>query len=98
MNRVRRKALGLFTPIILGVMARIMLSPPGPMVRHFKIPKDVVREAYNNESAHTELRECVGKVRDLATELGLITKVSKRIWYAFGIWDTPRVRRAAASR
>lgn len=98
MNRVRRAALGIFTPIILGVMARIMLSPPGPMVRHFEIPKDVVRDVYENEAARTELRDCVGKVRDLAAELGLINNVSKRIWHAFGIWDTPRVRRAAAAR
>jgi hypothetical protein len=98
MNKVRRKALGLFTPIILGVMARIMLSPPGSMVRHFNIPKDVVREVYRNDAARTELRDCVGKVRDLAAELGLINNVSKRIWYAFGIWDAPRARRAATSR
>lgn len=98
MNRVRRRLLGLLSPVILGVMARIMLSPPGPLVRQFKIPKDVVREAYKNEAARTELRDSVGKVRDLAAELGLINGVSKRIWYAFGIWDTPRVRRTAAMR
>jgi hypothetical protein len=97
MGRVRRKELGILTPIILGVMARIMLSPPGPMVRHFNIPKDVVREAYRNNEARTEIRNCVGKVRDLAAELGLIDSFSKRIWYAFGIWDRPAVRRARAT-
>ncbi|HEY7488177.1 MAG TPA: diiron oxygenase [Streptosporangiaceae bacterium] len=97
MGRPRRRVLGLLTPIILGVMARIMLSPPGPMVRHFKIPKSVVREAYKNEAARSEIRDCVAKIRDLATELGLIDNVSKRIWYAFGIWDRPNVRRAEAA-
>jgi hypothetical protein len=93
MGRIRRKELSILTPIILGVMARIMLSPPGPMVRHFNIPKDVVREAYRNHEAKTEIRNCVAKVRDLAAELGLIDSFSKRIWYALGIWDKPNVRR-----
>jgi hypothetical protein len=94
---IRRKLLGLFMPVILGVMARIMLSPPGPMVRHFKIPRSVVREAYKNEAARAEIRNCVAKVRDLAAELGLIGNVSKRVWYALGIWDKPNVRRHGAS-
>jgi hypothetical protein len=96
LGRIRRTVLGLLTPVILGVMARIMLSPPGPMVRHFKIPRSVVREAYRGEAAGAEIRGCVGKVRDLAAELGLIGNVSKRIWYVFGIWDRPNVRRAPA--
>jgi hypothetical protein len=93
----RRKVLAVLTPVILGVMARIMLSPPGPMVRHFKIPKNVVRVAYKGEAARTETRDCVGKVRDLAAELGLIDGVSKRIWAAFGIWAKPGARRAATT-
>ena len=98
MGRIRRKVLGLATPVILGVMARIMLSPPGPMVRHFNIPRKVVREAYKGETARAELRNCVAKVRDLAAELGLLGSAGKRIWYAFGIWDKPNGRRATAAR
>jgi len=95
LNRVRRQALGLFTPIVLGVMARIMLSPPGSMVRHFGIPQDVVREAYRNEAARVELRDCVAKIRDLMAGLGLVNGVNKRVWAAFGIWDEPKIRKAA---
>jgi hypothetical protein len=95
MGWLRHKALGIFTPLILGVMARIMLSPPGSMVRHFTIPKDVVRQAYKNDAARIELRDCVGKVRELAAELGLIDGAAKRVWQVFRIWDEPRVRRAA---
>ncbi|GAA2582869.1 diiron oxygenase [Actinomadura fulvescens] len=96
MNPVRRRILGVATPIILGVMARIMLSPPGPMVRHFNIPKDVVREAYKNPAAQAEICASVGKIRDLMAELGLINRRNKLVWKAFGIWDTPQVRGAAA--
>ncbi|MCP2343732.1 AurF N-oxygenase family protein [Actinomadura rupiterrae] len=93
MPKPRRRALGIATPIVLGVMARIMLSPPGPMVRHFNIPKDVVREAYKNPVAQAEIANSVGKIRDLMAELDVITPVNRQIWKAFGIWDKPGERR-----
>jgi hypothetical protein len=94
----RRRALSVATPLILGVMARIMLAPPGPMVKYFDIPKDVVREAYGAEDWTEEFKNCVAKIRDLAAELGLINPVSKRVWKAVGLWDTPTSRRARAAR
>lgn len=78
-------------------MARIMLSPPGPMVRHFGIPKDVVRAAYKNEASQAEIANSVGKIRDLMAELGVIDPVNKRVWKAFGIWDEPGRRRSVAA-
>ncbi|MDL4775189.1 AurF N-oxygenase family protein [Actinomadura xylanilytica] len=94
MNPIRRRILGVATPIVLGVMARIMLSPPGPMVRHFNIPKDVVRDAYKNDAAQAEIANSVGKIRDLMAELDVVNPVNKRVWKAFGIWDEPKRRRA----
>ncbi|WP_419992537.1 AurF N-oxygenase family protein [Streptomyces boninensis] len=87
---IRRRILGLITPVILGVMSRIMLSPPGTMIRRFEIPPEVVREVYESETAQEEIRASVGKVRELMGELGLITRVNKRVWKAFGIWAEPR--------
>jgi hypothetical protein len=97
MRRHRRRYLGLVTPVILGVMARIMLSPPGAMVRRFRIPPEVVQEAYQSTEAQDEIRASVAKVRDLMAELGLITRVNKRLWKAFGIWDEPRSRQGSVS-
>ncbi|MDT0310659.1 diiron oxygenase [Streptomyces sp. DSM 44917] len=96
MRPFRRRLLGLLTPVILGAMARIMLSPPGPMVRHFRIPEEVVREAYHSEAGQQEIRESVGKIRDLMAELGVITPVNRQLWKAFGIWERPKARGAAA--
>ncbi|MFI6516242.1 diiron oxygenase [Spirillospora sp. NPDC050679] len=95
MSPARRRILGVATPIVLGAMARIMLSPPGPMVRHFGIPKEVVREAYKNAEAQGEICASVGKIRDLMAELGVITPVNKQVWKALGIWDEPKARGAA---
>jgi hypothetical protein len=92
LHPMRRRTLGIATPIILGVMARIMLSPPGPMVRHFNIPKDVVRDAYHNDLAKEEIRNCVAKIRVLAAELEILTPASKQVWRAFGIWEQPKPR------
>jgi hypothetical protein len=93
MNPARRRILGVATPVVLGVMARIMLSPPGPMVRHFNIPKDVVRAAYKNPASQAEISNSVGKIRDLMAELDVVNPVNKRVWKAFGIWDEPGTRR-----
>ncbi|NGN62573.1 diiron oxygenase [Streptomyces sp. A7024] len=93
----RRRYLGLVTPVILGVMARIMLSPPGTMVRRFRIPPEVIREVYASQEAQDEIRNSVGKVRDLMAELGLITRANKRLWKAFGIWSEPRARRGGSA-
>jgi hypothetical protein len=93
LSRGRRRLIGITGPLILGWMARIMLSPPGPMVRHFNIPKEVVRAAYKNEAAQAEISNSVGKIRDLMAGLGVIDPVNKRLWKAFGIWDKPGTRR-----
>lgn len=79
-------------------MARIMLAPPGPMVRHFNIPKEVVREAYkDNAEAKREMANSVAKIRDLMAELDAISPVGKLLWRAFGIWDEPKRRRAVGT-
>ena len=96
-NPVRRQALGLFSPIVLGVMARIMLAPPGAMVRYFGIPKKVIREAYGHEDWKREMRNSVAKVRDLAAELGLINPFSRLVWRAVGLWEEPKARRGATA-
>ncbi|NUP61218.1 MAG: hypothetical protein HOW71_03470 [Nonomuraea sp.] len=36
MPRHRRMPLSVISPVVLGMMARIMLAPPGPMIRHFR--------------------------------------------------------------
>ncbi|WP_433517196.1 AurF N-oxygenase family protein [Nonomuraea sp. CA-143628] len=87
MPRYRRLMLGVASPIILGIMARIMLAPPGPMIRRFAIPRDVVTEVYlRNPAAKREIRDSVGKTRELCTEIGLVNAATRPIWQVMGIW------------
>ncbi|MGI5288436.1 AurF N-oxygenase family protein [Nonomuraea polychroma] len=91
MPAYRRFMLGIAAPIVLGVMARIMLAPPLAMIKHFRIPSNVVSEVYlRNTAAKNEIRESVGKTRELCAELGLVNALTRRIWRAMGIWADPR--------
>ncbi|WP_214410705.1 AurF N-oxygenase family protein [Sphaerisporangium fuscum] len=85
--RARRLALSLIAPVILGIMARVMLSPPGAMIRRFAIPEDVVREVYlDNPETAAQTRASLARTRELCTEIGLINPLSLRIWKTMGIW------------
>jgi hypothetical protein len=85
----RRLHLALLTPLVLGIMARLMLQPPGDLVRHFGVPADVVRAANRSRAGRQLLKDSVAKTRRLFRELGLITPLSKPLWKAAGLWDRP---------
>ncbi len=87
---LRRQVLAVASPILLGVMARQMLSPSMAFARANGIPKDVVRSAVRSERSRTLRRDSVAKVRRLCTELGLINPVSRALWVALGIWSDER--------
>ncbi|NBE92976.1 diiron oxygenase [Nonomuraea sp. KC401] len=90
MPAYRRLLLGIASPVVLGLMARIMLAPPGALIRHFKIPVSVVSEVYvRNPAAKQEIRDSIGKTRDLCAEIGLINPLTRRIWRLMGIWAEP---------
>ncbi|MFD1538039.1 AurF N-oxygenase family protein [Nonomuraea guangzhouensis] len=87
MPRYRRLMLGVASPIILGIMARIMLAPPGSMIKRFAIPRDVVVQVYlRDPAAKREIRDSVGRTRELCSEIGLVNALTRRIWQVMGIW------------
>lgn len=87
LGRGRRTALAFLAPIVLSVMARLMVLPPGDMVRHFDIPRPVLRQAYGSPAGRKALRDSVAKTRNLWRDLGLVGPVSRQLWKAGGIWD-----------
>jgi hypothetical protein len=84
---VRRFKLSVRTPILLGLMSATMLEPSSEMVKTYRIPKAVLREAYGTPEAKQGLKDAVAKVRRLCVELGLVTPLTKPIWKRLGIWD-----------
>jgi hypothetical protein len=83
----RRFSLAVIAPLVLGVMARLMLWPSGDLVRHYDVPRDVVRAANHSPRGRQLLKDSVAKTRKLFVELNLITPLSKRLWKAVGLWD-----------
>ncbi|MDQ1510993.1 MAG: hypothetical protein QOG50_2837 [Actinomycetota bacterium] len=92
----QRHAIAIQAPLILAQMASVMMRPPRSLVREYGIPKEVLAEAYGPGSpSRAATRESLRKVRNLLTELGLVSPPAKRLWKAFGIWDEPEVDRSA---
>jgi hypothetical protein len=90
LSRRRRHAISIQAPFILAEMASVMMRPPRSLVREYAVPKDVLAEAYGPASPSRDAtRASLRKVRNLLTELGLVTPPAKRLWKAFGIWDEP---------
>jgi hypothetical protein len=95
---LRRRILALTGPVILGVMAGLMMRPSRQLVRRYRIPRSVLREAYSRSpEARAEVRTSLRKVRALLDDLGLITPTSRLIWRFFGIWDAPGAEAAPAN-
>ena len=88
LGRWRRNAIAFQAPLILAVMSSVMMRPPRSLVRAYDIPKDVIAQAYGPGSqAREDVRQSLRKVRQLLSELGLVTPAARRLWRAFGIWD-----------
>jgi hypothetical protein len=86
LSAFRRLQLSIRTPFILAAMAQQMLRPPKQLIRHYRIPGSVVREAYVGNPLHRERTlQSLESVRDLCVELGLVTPRSHRLWRALGI-------------
>jgi hypothetical protein len=87
LNPLKRFAVSIQAPITLGVMAGLMLQPPGHLIKRYGIPRSVVKEAYGSPEARASARRSLRKVRNLCVELGLVTWFTKPIWKALHIWD-----------
>ena len=85
LSRFRKFILSVRAPIILSVMAQLMMRPGPYLIKKYNIPKEVIAEAYTNNTHHrTETIAALRKVRDLLAELGL---VKPALWRRLGIWQ-----------
>lgn len=83
---LRRLVLAIGAPLILGSMAQLMLKPSPQLVKRYRIPRAVTREAYTkNPRHHAEAVASLGKVRKLCADLGLLRGPYPLLWKAFGL-------------
>jgi hypothetical protein len=87
LGRFRRLHLALISPVVLGIMARLMVRPTGDLIRHYRLPRQVVRAANGSLQGRQLLKDSVARTRKLFVELGLVTPLSKTLWKAVGLWD-----------
>ena len=84
---VRRLALSLAAPILLGVMARQMIHPTRSFARNEGIPPSVRRASVGSVGSRELVRDSVAKTRRLCTELGLCRGLPRLLWRVAGVWD-----------
>ena len=94
LHPVRRHVLAMAVPVLLGIMVRLMISPPRGFVRRNHIPRAVVREAAKSAPHRVLLRDSVAKVQHLCAQTGLMTPAGRTVWKVMGIWSDPALERA----
>ncbi len=86
----KKRALRVQAPVVLATMASVMMRPPRHLVREYRIPKAVLRQAYGKGTpSRQQVRDSLRKVRSLLVDLDLVSPTSKRLWKAADIWDEP---------
>jgi hypothetical protein len=83
----QRQRVAFAIPLVMAFMARMMLYPSPEYVERNQIPKDVLIEAYASPAGRALLRDMVAKPRQLARDLGLVTRFSERLWRRYLIWE-----------
>ncbi len=84
LGRVRRAALSVVFPVFMVVGARLMLLPGRAYRKDAKIPRAVLRAAYDTPVGRTKLANSVHRARLLAYELGLMNPTARFVWRAIG--------------
>jgi para-aminobenzoate N-oxygenase AurF len=87
LSTFRKMQLAFRVPFILGAMAQLMMQASPQIIREYKIPKEVVDEAYRrNPRQRAKVLESVKKLRELCIELGILNRRSVFLWKRMGIW------------
>ena len=85
LGRVRRQTVAFFTPLALGIMARLMLRPNHDLAAA-GVPREVLRAVDDAESGRQLLIDGVAKVRQLFVDLDLVPRPARWMWRRLGIW------------
>lgn len=79
LNRRQRFVLSVSAPLSFLILAPMMVNPP-KQLRHTGVPRSVLRDARRSQAGRQLLEQSVAKPRQLAEELGLMNRISRRLW------------------
>jgi hypothetical protein len=86
LSPTERRVLSVVFPITMRWLASEIMTSPRSIQKRFDIPEDVYREAFwKGPHARRIMASYFGDMRTLATECGLMNRVSRRVWAGLGI-------------
>ncbi|WP_182349080.1 AurF N-oxygenase family protein [Tomitella gaofuii] len=92
MGRASRATCSVLFPVAMRWLAGEIMTPPKEFARRFDIPDAVIREAFWDSPRSRQIMSgYFDDMRTLADELGLMNRVSRRLWRRLGI-DGRRAR------
>lgn len=99
LGRVEKAVISVAFPITMRWLAGEIMTSPRAIQRRFDIPEEVYREAFWKSSKSREIMASYfGDMRTLATETGLMNRVSRRVWKWCGIDGEPSRYRGEPDR
>lgn len=86
LSRAERRLVSVAFPITMRWLAGEIMTMPRSVQKQLGIPEDVYREAFwKSEHSQRVMASYFGDMRTLATECGLMNRVSRRVWKRLGI-------------
>jgi hypothetical protein len=77
-------------PLAMRWLAGEIMTPPPAFAKEFEVPKDVMREAFwHSPKSRAIMSSYFNDMRALATELGFMSKLTRRLWKRMGIDGEP---------
>jgi hypothetical protein len=99
LSRAQRAQLSVVFPITMRWLAGEIMTSPRQLQRRFDIPEEVWREAFWDSPTSREIMASYfGDMRRLADEIGLMNRVSRRLWDRLGIGGAPSRYRGEPDR
>ena len=99
LGRMQRVALSLLFPIVMRVGAEEIMTPPGSVAKRLGVPHEVFKEAFWSGPASQEIMASYfAEMRALAAEIGLMNRVSRRVWRRLGVAGEPARYRGEPDR
>jgi hypothetical protein len=99
MSAASRTACALAFPVAMRWLAGEIMTPPRSFAKRFEIPPEVYREAFwDSPASRRIMASYFGDMRALATELGFMNRVTRRLWRLMGIDGEPSRFRSEPDR
>ena len=90
LGRIERSLISVMTPVIMRWLCDEIIKPSKQARRDIGLPDDVFKEVYwRQPSSQKVLRDLFADVRMLAEDIGLMNRVSRRIWRLLKIDGRP---------